>query len=65
MCYRVFISSHIYSLRAHVCLCLYDAPDGSGDFLCGDGIRQGEEECDCGGVPQVLFYTYSCTHTRW
>ena len=60
----VYIITHsfIKSIYVHIRVCLYDATDGSDGPLCGDGIRQGEEECDCGGVPQVLFYIYSA-HT--
>ena len=38
--------------------------DGSGDPLCGDGVVQGEEECDC-GIPKVFFLGTHALNNKW
>ena len=61
--FGTIICSHTHSYSGHIVLSdLYNTctADGSGDPLCGDGIVQGEEECDC-GIPKVFFPRHTCT----
>ena len=53
------LNSVISRTENNLARCLHNTPDNIlGSAVCGDGIVQGDELCDCGD-PEVRVYMYS------